>query len=436
MSNSLRLAALPTKELFIDMLTKDIPLSRAILDLVDNAVDGARKAKPQGNYKGYFIDITFDNTGFRIKDNCGGISIQDATEYAFRFGRPTNIVGVKHSVGQFGIGMKRALFKIGDDFSVRSCTSGSSFFLKVNVPEWKSRKDDWYFYPETSDTERHSKDLIGTDIQIRKLHESIQNDFASSDFRTRLISEIEAAHVDALSKGLTIRVGLDSLVPDKFVLRVSSKIKPAVLRKSQRVDGKHVIVKFFVGIADSSPSEAGWYVFCNGRMILEANKELITGWGQDGEVTMPRYHNQYSRFRGYVYFDSDFPSALPWNTTKTGVDSDSKLFKWARLQMLTLSAPVVKFLNVVKEERGDQDNEAILSDYIDSAKGTRLDQLSSRAHFLGPTLSTVKQSKSIQIRFSASFDDFERVRTRLRVTSVKDVGEGVFDYYLRKECKS
>jgi hypothetical protein len=32
----------PTKAFFIDMLTRDIPLDQAILDLVDNCVDGAK----------------------------------------------------------------------------------------------------------------------------------------------------------------------------------------------------------------------------------------------------------------------------------------------------------------------------------------------------------------------------------------------------------
>ena len=32
----------PTKDFFIHMLTRDIPLERAIIDLVDNSVDGAK----------------------------------------------------------------------------------------------------------------------------------------------------------------------------------------------------------------------------------------------------------------------------------------------------------------------------------------------------------------------------------------------------------
>jgi hypothetical protein len=38
--DSKHIKASPTKEFFIYMLVKDIPLNRAIIDLVDNSVDG------------------------------------------------------------------------------------------------------------------------------------------------------------------------------------------------------------------------------------------------------------------------------------------------------------------------------------------------------------------------------------------------------------
>jgi hypothetical protein len=38
------ISAEPTKSFFVDMLTRDIALEQAILDLVDNSVDGAKAA--------------------------------------------------------------------------------------------------------------------------------------------------------------------------------------------------------------------------------------------------------------------------------------------------------------------------------------------------------------------------------------------------------
>ena len=54
---SFTIKASPTKELFIYMMTRDIPLIRAILDLVDNSVDGATRLQPGGDYSTFWVRI-------------------------------------------------------------------------------------------------------------------------------------------------------------------------------------------------------------------------------------------------------------------------------------------------------------------------------------------------------------------------------------------
>ena len=49
--------ALPTKDLFVDFLTKDLTLSRAITDLVDNSIDGARRLRPNGVLKDLYVRL-------------------------------------------------------------------------------------------------------------------------------------------------------------------------------------------------------------------------------------------------------------------------------------------------------------------------------------------------------------------------------------------
>ena len=56
-TNNNRIEASPTKELFIYMLTRDIPLIRAILDLVDNSVDGATTSITDDDYSSYWIRL-------------------------------------------------------------------------------------------------------------------------------------------------------------------------------------------------------------------------------------------------------------------------------------------------------------------------------------------------------------------------------------------
>src|SRR5438034_695877 len=104
------------------MLTRDLALNRAVLDLIDNSIDGARRLRPEPDQDltGLEIAVELDRDHFHIYDNCGGIGIDIAKHYAFRFGRPRGMVPTPGSVGQFGVGMKRALFKFGRQFEIKS----------------------------------------------------------------------------------------------------------------------------------------------------------------------------------------------------------------------------------------------------------------------------------------------------------------------------
>ena len=81
--------ASPVKSFFVSMLTRDISMEEAILDLLDNCVDGilrSRVSKGEKPYEGFKAEIKFDADSFSISDNCGGIP-WSLREYAFRLGR-------------------------------------------------------------------------------------------------------------------------------------------------------------------------------------------------------------------------------------------------------------------------------------------------------------------------------------------------------------
>ncbi len=89
----------PTKEFFVEMLTRDIDLTDAILDLLDNCLDGVLRKRgsmdikrDDFDYSGFEANITIEKDCFIIQDNCGGISKSIAINSAFRMGRDsTNI---------------------------------------------------------------------------------------------------------------------------------------------------------------------------------------------------------------------------------------------------------------------------------------------------------------------------------------------------------
>lgn len=84
--SSISIDAKPTKEFFITMLTRDIPLNRAILDLIDNSVDAANslmineKLQDLSNFR---IDIKLSKDEFNISDNCGGFDLETWSKVRF-----------------------------------------------------------------------------------------------------------------------------------------------------------------------------------------------------------------------------------------------------------------------------------------------------------------------------------------------------------------
>lgn len=118
--------ASPTKEFFVKMLTRDIELEDAILDLLDNCLDGIIRTGAKGvdstrPYKGFEATLEISPDHFSIEDNCGGIPFEVARKYAFTMGKPPNVQdSLQGTIGMYGIGMKRAIFKLGTDGIVES----------------------------------------------------------------------------------------------------------------------------------------------------------------------------------------------------------------------------------------------------------------------------------------------------------------------------
>ena len=140
--------ASPTMGFFIDMITRDIGLEDCILDLLDNCVDGAgktlaregRSSRTETAYEAFHVHIDISKDQFRIRDNCGGISISEAIDYAFHFGRREDAPEIEDfAIGLYGIGMKRAIFKIGKQIQIHSSTSQEAFIVDIDVPAWRNR---------------------------------------------------------------------------------------------------------------------------------------------------------------------------------------------------------------------------------------------------------------------------------------------------------
>ena len=345
----------PTKGFFINMLTRDIELNDAILDLLDNCLDGvvrlrAKEGKDRDSkdfYNGFSAKIHIAGSSFVIEDNCGGIPLNIAKNKAFRMGRDESTPRDESAtVGIYGIGMKRAIFKIGKSATVTSITPDDSFI--VTIPKDWENQDEWKFPIDMID--RHESNVYGTRIEIGDINEAIGKQWSEEGhletYVSELIEHIKKSYSLIIERGFKVEVNGHVIEgePVSFVWSEDDKgIKPYIYRYEK--DG--VLVRVAVGfyaapptvdesdsMAEKTPrrasADAGWTVICNDRVVLYNNKDHLTGWGENG---VPRYHTQFIGIRGIAEFISKEPEKLPMTTTKRGVDLASPLYALIKKRM-------------------------------------------------------------------------------------------------------
>lgn len=421
-----RIDASPTKEFFIDMLTRDITLVRAIIDLVDNSVDAANVL---GDLPARSIKISIDNKKFRIEDNCGGIDHDTALHYAFRFGRSSKAPLTPNSVGQFGVGMKRTLFKIGNVFSVLSRGPDSSFKVNVDVAQWLSQDGEWGFNLETLPNE---SDVYGTEIEVSELRDTVSEQFELNNFIQELIKEIGKAHFKAINNGLNIVVNGTDVPSSELLIRESGSLG-AVGSIDNIMD---VQVTIIAGISERELRDGGWYVVCNGRLVEEADQSKVTGWGED---QIPKYHPDFAFFRGIVDFECEDSSKLPWTTTKTGVDVDNKVYRAALSKMKSHMRKIIILLRERAKEDKDFDDDRISNTPInDAIEDSSLINIYEAKHSLvmkKPEAAVrSEKNKQVNIVYKVPASKLDEVKEVLSVNSAKEVGELTFEYYYEYEC--
>jgi len=426
--------ASPTKEFFIEMLTKDIKLERAILDLIDNSIDGAKR-ECDDDFSGKFIKIVLDSEKFIIEDNCGGFSKIIAREYAFKFGRAkknttendsTENNTIDYSIGRFGVGMKRTLFKLGNEFSVQSFTEDEFFEVKVDVNTWKI-SPKWQFEINDQDMNNRPKEK-GTKIEVKNLHNDVKADFAIENKIRILMAEVQNSLSEILLKGLKILINGIEIEPSSREIICDENIGVEYIKFL--VD--EVEVRIIAGILESKPVDAGWYIYCNDRLVLEADKTKLSGWegkSEDEPDAPPQFHPSFSMFRGYVFFKAKDPIKLPLTTTKTGIDYDSGIYRFTLMHMRKIIKKITKELRKVEDKK---DREKIYKTYdkcnvIDLYKN--LKSSNNLDFYFNVQLETEDKENLSTIHYKKPKDEVDALRKMLNLSSNAALGEFTYEYY-------
>jgi len=444
--------AFPKKTFFIQMFTKDISLEDSILDLIDNSIDGLIRTEHlslSDISKGIFrrsglshqaimrlpaIAVDYSSEEVIIKDNCGGIDFRYALREAFNFGHSANYA--PGYLGVYGIGLKRALFKIGNRFHITSRTTSTGFTCDLDVKDWLSKDDsldDWQI-PLSSTKSAESRAHAGTTIRITDLHDEVKLRMKDPTFENDLRSSIEKTYSFFLNEHVRVAVNRTPVKP--YDIPVGRPKGGQASFEHYEKDG--VVVRIFATVARPDKDGhfrqdlAGWYVVCNGRIVLPADKSTTSGWNV---APMPQFQPKFRSFLGFVLFESKDPLRLPWTTTKRDINGESAIYLYTKGRMATAARPVISFCN--RKYGQGRDEQPIEREISKGVLSAGLGDLTSKKTtvFNAPAQKEQKVRTTTRVQYDADNSDLEKIRKHLRKPRMgaSTIGQYTFQDFLKRE---
>jgi hypothetical protein len=437
--------ALPRKRFFIEMFTRDISLNDCILDLIDNSIDGYFRQNEtlfseiyneKMNSKGEKlpqIKIDFDEKSIKIFDTCGGISYDYAKEEVFNFGHEYNHYESGDSVrlGVYGIGLKRAIFKMGNYFKIASSTLDSGFITEIiSLDEWSKKDDsldDWMF-----PIQKYAKREGATLIEVKDLRKETSGAIRDKLFEKFLYDDVARVYTLFLERYVEIIINGKSVKPLPIMFSESEDIVTAT--KEITID--NVKIKLYAGLAERdeinpwTAEKAGWYIACNGRIVVSANKDETTGWGVGA---LPLFHSKQRGFIGLVTFTSINPWLLPWTTTKRNLNKESIVFQKTRVEMQTIARPIISFLDKMYQKESQEEN--IDRKIVMNVTAVDIRSISNREDKkFEVKISTLQKKSTTTIQFSVEKKDIDKIKKYLNDPRLSNgqIGKITFDEYLKR----
>ena len=362
----------------------------------------------------------------------------------------------------YGIGMKRAIFKLGTDATVES-RHDEGFVVKFS-PEWMSDRgwNDLPMFPLPADK------LVdhGTCITVSQLHDECKKAFADAAWIKSFRNSISRHYAIIIGKGFEVRVGTAAEINGG-----AEPITGAVFRlleTDQRSDGSKVQPLTYFGTLDGVDVEiyaglyrklltedeadreeqtrgvkddAGWTVACNDRVVIWKDTTRLTGWG---EATVPNYHGQFIAITGLVLLHSDDPTKLPLTTTKRGIDAASNVYAEVKDLMREATKSLTSFTYKWKKHERELDTIYQNSNYIElPALRTMAQSVSTgqvrkfttmkRSEVKLPT--PVSENSTARVSFTANKNDIAELKKHYfddQQAATSEVGEAAFNDALKR----
>ncbi|HEX3809470.1 MAG TPA: ATP-binding protein [Rhizomicrobium sp.] len=441
--------ASPQKRLFISLITRDITLVDAMLDLIDNSINAALapiadQLKTADDYQRLLankhvkpkveISIRIGSARIAIDDNAPGIPLEMAQKHVFKFGRDEGDEEPTDRLSVYGIGLKRAIFKCGNRISIVSDHRTGGFELKLqDVEAWAHEKtigadgieeSNWTF--PIAARQPVAKADCGTHIMITQLRDDVLRRIDDGLFLVQLRERIAKTY--SVYIGRIVTIILNNEVIEKELFEIGAN------RASKKFKAGPVTCNVTAGMAivpgdTFRERNAGWYIFCNGRAVLFADKSPVTGWG----AGLPLFQAKHRAFLGTVFFVSANAEALPWSTTKSSINEESLIWQEARGHMVAVGRMVTRFLDSRYTGEGTTVAQAELRDAV-GARMNVLDAAVAAEHVFKPPRSEARRTQKVS--YDAKISDIRKIEDHLRKKmGGSEVGRFTFNWYLKNEVR-
>jgi hypothetical protein len=441
----------PTKKLFIDILTRDIPIRDCILELLDNAVDSYTR---NGINEKREIQLNFDKDVLTVCDNCGGVNKEKLQKEVFRFGTKDFLNNVP-TIGLYGIGLKRSIFKLGKLIIFETDDGKDYCKLEIDVNDWLKKKDKdgndkWDLaLTKTSESKLAHGEKPYTKIKIKKLRSETIETFVPN-FETNLKETVKIYYSRFIQNDkISFYVNDEEQKGFEIKVKSSNDFKP--VKVEDCYEGVKITIICWLDLkgdqkrAQKKVGHQGWNVFMNERLVIFDDTSEDTGWVAEGRSFLPKFHSLFNRFRGVVFLNTDDPSKLPINTSKNGFNKEGKIYHYLLNLMVKVARPFITFMskkyNEQKEKINIKEDELLAIIDEDSRKKeiieTPIDDTKTeyQSKFMPPALKTETRSTIDQtsILFKKPKRQVDIIKKILKVYTNKQVGEKTFDYYWESE---
>lgn len=328
----------PKKEDMYRAIMADVDVVEAILELSDNSIDNWERvsSKTDPLTIEVFTRTTDDgDTEFVIRDDSGGVR---RSELAMLFGIGRSARDeIEGSVGAYGVGAKRAIMRLADEATVATrYKSGTDTGYGFTVDRDWLEDDTWERPIEEFDIPEGQ-----TEIRLRNLN------FQPENKLDEIRQELQRAYEIFLGGGpryddakdedydFVIRVDgepIDQPDPVNWSFTPFDGLHPRQftnidLDSKETEDPVHLDVT--VGLMQTAAeSEAGTDFYLQQRQVHHAQKDEQGGFGLVDK--MGEWDGQQKRLKIIAELRTDGDSRdLPWNSSKTGLDTDSEIAKQA-----------------------------------------------------------------------------------------------------------